>query len=200
MEDRLISNRRIRFALLGVQSVMGHNGLNAMLKMAGLARYMNALPADNKKYDAYTSEYAELIQTIENHFGSNARIQLIRMGHGTFRNIYNTDKARWQVHALFNRFLPSRQRAINALNRLATYLSEDNIQARVEVNAKGIVLIDPFSPATWNRERETEMCWLTLGAINECVLWATGDAYEITEEACKAIGSETCRFVVGKEI
>ncbi|MEK7276074.1 MAG: 4-vinyl reductase, partial [Chloroflexota bacterium] len=71
--DRLLPNKRIRRVLLAIQEVMGRNGLNATLKLAGLDRFINALPPDDADAEVRASEYAALIQAVETQFGSNAR-------------------------------------------------------------------------------------------------------------------------------
>jgi len=200
MEDRLIPNRQIRFVMLGIQSIMGHNGLNAMLKLAGLARYLNTLPPDNNKYDAHTSELAALFQAIENHFGNNARIQLNRIGHAIFRQIYLADKAQWQIHAILNRFLPPRQRLINALKKLGEYFSENKATIKVEAHDQHITFTDHSGFGAWSHTHESDMCWLTLGTLDECTLWATGNAYQITEVACQKKGDESCVYEIGDEL
>lgn len=199
-DDRLLTNRYLRFTLLGIQSAMGRNGLNAMLKLAGLVRYSQTLPPDNYKYDVHTSEYAALIQAIENHFGNNARGQLTRIGRSRFRNLYAADKARWQILAIGNNFFPPRQRLQHSLRYLTRYLSDSGIQAIVETQHNRLYLSDPLSPSTWRRQREQEICWLTVGLISECVLWTTNNTHEVTEIQCRAKGAEVCKFEIGEEL
>jgi predicted hydrocarbon binding protein len=200
MDDRLLTNRYMRLTLLGVQSAMGRNGLNAMLRLAGLMRYSQTLPPDNRKYDAHTSEYATLIQTIENHFGNNARGQLTRIGHALFRNLYTADKASWQILGMTNTFLPPRQRMQRSLHRVANFLSDGSGGVTIETHNELLYLNDPLSPGTWQRRHDHELCWLTMGMISECVLWTTDNTHELTEVSCRATGAECCRFEIGKEL
>jgi len=94
--DRLLPNKRLRRILLGIQEVMGRNGLYATLKLAGLDRFINALPPDDDDAEVRASEYAALIQAVETQFGSSARGQLNRIGHSTFKQIIAAEPLMWR--------------------------------------------------------------------------------------------------------
>jgi len=50
--------------MLGMQDVMGRNGLNATLKLAGLQRYVGNMPPANGPCEIRASECAAMIQAI----------------------------------------------------------------------------------------------------------------------------------------
>ncbi len=60
--ERLLPNKRLRHLLLAAQDVLGHNGLNATLKLAGLQRFANIPLPDNQALEVCVSDYAALIQ------------------------------------------------------------------------------------------------------------------------------------------
>ena len=198
--DRVISNRRVRFVLLAIQDVMGRNGLNATLKLAGLQRYINSLPPANRAGDLRASEYAALIQAIETLLGSGARGQLNRIGHAAFHHLVAADQTRWNVIAFLNRFLPARDGLRRSLAQLARHLAEPDGQVGVFSDDRQLLFVDDSSDATHGRRRASEICWLTAGQIQECLRWAAGANYNVTEVACKAKGDSGCRFEIGAKL
>ncbi len=50
------------------------------------------------------------------------------------------------------------------------------------------------------RQRDTAICWETLGEIQEALKWGTGLEYEVAEMNCRAKGDSTCRFEIGDPI
>src|SRR3972149_1692102 len=92
---RALPNRRLRCVMLGMQDVMGRNGLNATLKLAGLQRYVGHMPPANGSCEIRASEFAAMIQGIETQLGSGARGQINRIGHAAFRPIVASEKTAW---------------------------------------------------------------------------------------------------------
>ena len=60
-----------------------------------------------------------------------------------------------------------------------------------------ISLVDHDSDATVGRRRDSEICWETVGEIQEALKWGTGQEYDVNERSCKAKGDPACRFEVG---
>ncbi len=198
--DRVLPNRRLRCVMLGIQDVMGRNGLNATLKLAGLQRYVGNMPPASGSREIRASEFAAMIQAIETQLGSGARGQLNRIGHAAFRQIVASEKTAWNLIAFVNRFLPPRQRMQRALAQLAKHISDPDGKAGVYSDDQRLLFADDTSDSTQGRKRSTEICWLTLGEIQECISWATGGNYDVTEVACKAKGDPGCKFEIGEKL
>lgn len=197
---RALPNLRVRHLMLAIQDVMGRNGLNATLKLAGLQRYISNLPPPNNLPELHASEYAALLQAIETLLGSGARGQLNRIGHASFKRLVESDQARWNIRGFVNRFLPARQQLRRSLTALAQYLAAPDGEVGVFSDDERLVFVDTTSDGTQGRKRANEICWLTMGQIQECAYWATGSNYDITEVACKAKGEAECRFEVGERL
>ena len=196
--DRAIPNRRFHCLLLDIQDVMGRNGLNATLKLASLPQYLSHLPPPNNACESHASEYAAIIQAIETQLGSSARGQLNRIGHASFKHVIACDKLAWNAIFFTRHLLPTRQRLQRALTQLARYLSEPDASVAVSSDQHRLLLVDESSDATFGRQRNAEICWLTLGQIQACMHWATGRNYEVVEVACKARGHPGCKFEIGE--
>lgn len=197
---RHLPNLRVRILMLAIMDVMGRNGLNATLKLAGLQRYISNLPPANMVAELHASEYAALIQAIETLLGSGARGQLNRIGHAAFKRIIESDKTRWNITGFINRFLPARQQLQRSLTALARHLAAPDGNVGIYSDDGRLMFVDVSSDATQGRQRATEICWLTLGQIQECAFWATGSNYDITEVSCKAKGEAECRFEIGERL
>ncbi len=198
--DRLLPNKRIRRVLLAIQEEMGRNGLYATLKLAGLDRFINALPPDDADAEVRASEYAALIQAVETQFGSNARGQLNRIGHSTFKQIIAAEPMMWRWIAISHVLLSPRRKLRRALKQLAKNMAEPDGQVAVYSDDQRLLLVDETSDGTVGRARNTEICWLTLGQIQECASWAVGKPYDVAEVSCKAKGDPACKFEVGEAL
>jgi predicted hydrocarbon binding protein len=190
-----LPNSRVRRLLLGIEDVMGASGLATIVRQAGQTHYSINLPPDNHRLELPATEYAALIQAIENYYGRGARGTLTRIGASTFKELVKSRPWIRLVHASLSRFLPRRQQQRWVLDWLARNMGG---QVTVERHQRRLRLIDHTSAATLGRRRETEICWLTQGEIMEALQWATGREHAVTESACKAKGDPVCQFEIGE--
>jgi predicted hydrocarbon binding protein len=197
---RALPNRRIRRLMLSVQALMGQSGLTSLLKQAGLGRFAGALPANNAATVMRAAEYASLLQAIENYYGRGARGTLLRVGYGSFTALVHSQPARSALKALLLSIWPLGLKKRLALSWVAQELSFPQGRVIVTTFNQHLALEDYASDATFGRQRETEICWVTQGEITEALKWATGHEYVVTETACKAKGDAVCRFEVGERV
>lgn len=59
-EDTLYVNAMLLQMIKGVEDVMGVNGLNAVLRLSGLERYIDNPPPNNLEFGVTAKEYAGL--------------------------------------------------------------------------------------------------------------------------------------------
>jgi len=193
---RALPNARVRRFMLAVQEVMGRSGLTTILRQAGLQRYTGNLPPDNQETSLAAAEYAAMIQAIENYYGRGARGTLNRIGHASFTRLLASNKFKAQTTQWLYRLQPHASRKLNALKWLAEEIAAPGGQVTVEPGEQYITLVDHESDATFGRTRDAEICWVTLGEIQEAVKWATGAEHEVVEVACKAKGDPACCFEI----
>ena len=200
LTDRLLPNRRVRSLMSAMQDVIGRNGLNASLRLAGLTRIINTLPPDDDGTELRAAEYASLIQAIETQYGNGARGQLNRVGHVSFNYLLAAEPFIWRWIALTNQLLPFQQRLRRALNQLAKQLAEpgDGIALRLEDGR--LIFSDSLSDNTAGRiaVAATEVCWVTVGQLQACCHWATGQEYNVVEITCRAKGDTHCNFEIAE--
>jgi len=197
---RSLSNARVRRIMLAIQDVMGLSGLTTILRQAGLQRFASALPPANNEPGLRASEYATLMQAIENYYGRGARGTLMRIGYASFQRLVQSKRLQAGLYRGLFRLLPAAARRMQVLRWLAAELAGPGGRVTVHRADHRLNLVDHTSDATTGRQRDLEICWETVGEIQEALKWGTGQEYEVTELACRAKGDEACRFVVGDPI
>lgn len=197
---RALPNCRIRRLMLSVQALMGQSGLTSLLKQAGLGRFAGALPANTTATVMRSAEYAALLQAIENYYGRGARGTLLRVGYGSFTALVQSQPGRAALKTLLLSMLPVGLKKRLALGWVAHELAFPTGRVDITTFNQHLALEDYASDATFGRQRDTEICWVTQGEITEALKWATGHEYVVTETACKAKGDAVCRFEVGERV
>lgn len=186
--------------MLAIQDVMGLSGLTTILRQAGLQRYVNALPPANPEPGLRATEYATLMQAIENYYGRGARGTLMRIGYASFGRLVQGQRVRSAAYRALVRLLPMQLRRVQVLRWLAGDLAGPGGRVTVHLDDQRINVVDHTSDATAGRQRDLCICWETVGEIQEALKWGTGLEYEVTEMACRAKGDAACRFEVGDPI
>jgi predicted hydrocarbon binding protein len=194
---RALPNARVRRLMLGIQDVMGQSGLAAVLRQASLQRLGGALPPANGEPGLRAAEYAALMQAIENYYGRGARGTLTRVGYASFNHLVASRRLLATSYQALLRLLPIHTREILTLKWLAREMAGRGGHVKVYVDDKRISLVDQDSDATAGRRRDSEICWETVGEIQEALKWGTGREYDVNERSCKAKGDPACRFEVG---
>jgi len=192
-------NALMRQAILAIEDVMGTNGLNAVLRGAGLERYVGNPPPDNLEPGAHASEYAALNQAIEDFYGRAGKGMLQRIGRSSFRYGVEEQPALMGLVGVGLKVMPQKTRLKFILNQMANALMNTNedVCIVIEETPEGLTFADYSCAICYNRQAEEPICHLYLGSLGEAAKWATGREYEVKEIACRALGeARACRFLV----
>ena len=197
--DSVVVNTIMRQALISSEEVMGANGLHAVLRTSGLERFINNLPPNDLEASIKSSEYAALLQAIEEFYGRASKGMLWRIGKASFQYAVREQAALLGIAGVALKILPEKQRIKFILNGLANALKKSNptVEAWVDTEGETIAYIAKNCGICWGRQSDQPMCHLYVGTLGEAVLWATGVEHEIIETHCLAKGDEYCRFEVG---
>jgi predicted hydrocarbon binding protein len=201
-EDAVIVNTIVRQALVSAEEVMGANGLNAVLRLSGLGRFVNNLPPDDLEPGINAAEYAQLNQAIEEFYGRGGKGMLRRIGKASFQYAVNEQAALLGVAGTALKLLPQKQRIKFILNSMASALKKSNpqVEAWVDETNDKLAYIESSCAICHSRKSDKAICYLYLGSLGEAVKWATGKEYEIIETHCIAKGDDYCRFEVGEAL
>ncbi|MFZ6030338.1 MAG: V4R domain-containing protein [Chloroflexota bacterium] len=203
VQDALIANTLVRQALVAAQEVMGENGLNTVLRTAGLDRYIGNLPPDDMNPAIKTTEYARFNEAIEAFYGRGGRGMLRRVGKASFQYAVREQAALLGLAGVALKVLPEKQRIKFILNSMAGALKKTNpqVEAWVDETAEGrLAYIDRTCGICYDRHSTGPICYLYIGSIGEAVRWATGVDHEVHETHCTARGDEYCRFEIGEAL
>ena len=84
-EDTPYVNAMLLQMMRGIEDVMGQNGLNAVLRLSSLERYVDNPPPNNLEFGVLAREYARLNEAIEEFTGRAGKGMLKRIGRSSFR-------------------------------------------------------------------------------------------------------------------
>ena len=184
-------NRIARAYLRAMGEVMGKNGLNAILSLAGLEQYIDNPPPDTltKQFDfAYL---AALSQALEDMYGARGgRGMALRIGRACFSLGIKSFGALAGVTDPAFAVLPLPSRSYLGLRAMASTVTTEDDAYEVHVD------VSPFS---WSRTAEKPVCHALVGITQETLRFASnGYEYHVQEIACRAIGNDECVFRVNK--
>ncbi len=200
VEDAVIVNALVRQALVAAGEVMGENGLSAVLRLAGLERFIDNLPPDDMEPGVKTSEYARLNEAIEDFYGRGGRGILRRVGRASFQYGVREQAALLGIAGAALKVLPQKQRIKFILNAMVNALKKTNPQVDAwsgELDGR-LVYVERTCAICYGRKSDRPICHLYVGSISEAVKWATGKDYLVRETHCMATGDDFCCFEIGE--
>ena len=199
-EDAVIVNALVRQALVSAQEVMGENGLNAVLRSVGLARFIGNFPPNDTNPGIQTVEYAKFNEAIEIFYGRGGKGMLRRIGKASFQYGVHEQGALMGVAGAALKLMPQKQRIKFVLGAMVNALKKtnDQVDAWVEEEGNKIAYCESTCAICLGRHSSDPICHLYVGSVGEAVRWATDQEYEIIETHCIAKGDKYCRFEIGE--
>lgn len=202
-EDRAMPNASVRQLLLALQEVMGDNGLKVVLQQSDLDRYVDNFPPNDMERGAKFSEYAQIQQAVEDFYGGprGARAMMRRAGNATFRYGLEERPALLGLVGVGLKALPKGRRMKFILDRIAKASTDEiNIPAQIEEHDDHLLYV--AAPcACEHRVRDAKLgpcCFVTVGALDAAIKWATGERHDVKEISCMQNGDDACRYRVEK--
>jgi bacteriochlorophyll 4-vinyl reductase len=189
--------------LKAFEEILGKNGVNAMLRQAGLAHLIDNYPPHNRDKVFDFADYSSLMRTLDDLYGERGgRVMGLRAGRETFEELLSTYGAMVGVSDLAFRFIPLGLKlkiGINAMAKVFNLVSDQ--ETLVEETSKEFHYIIKKCPICWGRVGATKpICHSQIGLLKEGLHWATGGKeFDIQETDCRAMGKDTCTLAVIKE-
>ena len=202
MEDRLIENKACRVILLGVNEIIGKNGLKSVLNYTGLTKYIDNLPPnDTEKTGPKISEVAKLSEGIEEIYGKNgARAILLQVGRmqAKWGVEENPDIAKAAQTAMSQMSESDRAKVI--LNYTADTISKQlDTETWIEQDGDVYFYKDKSETHCFNRKSEVPVCHTAVGFLAGLVAWAVGNnGWKVEETGCMAMGEPMCTYRISK--
>lgn len=194
--------RFARFYLLGMQDVLGTEGLDAILGLAGLTTYLRDLPPDNMERKFDFSILAALSAALEEWYGPRGGRGLsLRIGRSWFdQGLHSFGAFAGMAHPAFLA-LPLHSRARLGLDALcAIFMQHTDQQMKLTVHDTTYEVSVDVSPMAWGRQADRPVCHALVGLMQACLHYASdGYEYHVYENACRAAGYDDCVFVINQK-
>jgi predicted hydrocarbon binding protein len=195
-----------KFGLITIKSleeVMGRNGLNAILNLAGLNEYIENSPPDNLEKGFDFSELSAIGTALEEMYGPRGgRGLALRAGRATFSDALRNFGALAGVADLAFVVLPLQSKlriGLPAFAKIFTQLSDQH--TTVEEQDNEFIWTIHKCPCCWGRVGvDKPVCFIATGLLQESLKWVSGgNEFRVNESKCVALGDEVCEFIIQKE-
>ncbi len=195
-------NSIVRDFLLAMEDVMGHNGVSAVLNLAGMHDWVGHYPPDDLEPSVDFGEFSAINGTLMEMYGPRGGRALARRSAwvtfsdllkkgGAFAELTRIGDQNLSVDDVLSKGLP-------ALVAVMDQLSDQTSEVRSEADHYVIRL--ERCPVCWGRKSSEPTCHAIVGLLEEYLRWlSNGTAFEILETRCMAMGDAVCEFQVGKK-
>jgi len=195
-----------KFGLITIKSleeVMGKNGLNAILNLAGLDHYIENYLPDNLDKGFDFSELSAIGVALEDMYGPRGgRGLALRAGRATFSDALKNFGALAGVADLAFVVLPLQSKlriGLPAFAKIFTQLTDQH--TTVEEKDNEFIWTIHKCPVCWGRsDADKPVCFISTGLLQESLKWVSGgNEFRVNESKCVAMGDDVCEFVIQKD-
>jgi predicted hydrocarbon binding protein len=197
------TNKFARIALQAYEEVMGKNGLNAILNLAGLGNLIDNYPPDNLERQFDFADYTAIHIGLEELYGPRGgRGLALRAGRATFSDVLKDYGALAGVSDLTFKVLPLQTKLRIGLPAAAKIFSQVSDQlTTVDETDDAFIWTIHRCPTCWSRKgADKPVCYITTGLLQAMLTWVSGGMeFRVNESKCCAVGDSVCEFVIQKE-
>jgi predicted hydrocarbon binding protein len=186
-----------------LEDVMGKNGLNAILNLAGLNSYIDNYPPDNLEKSFDFADVSSINIALEEMYGPRGgRGLALRAGRSTFADALKNFGALAGAGDLAFKVLPLQAKmriGIPAMAKIFTQVSDQH--STVEEHENEFVYTIHKCPVCWGRSGvDKPACFIAVGLLQEGLKWVSGgNEFRVNESKCIALGDPVCEFIIQKE-
>jgi predicted hydrocarbon binding protein len=197
------ANKFARIALEAYEEIMGKNGLNAILNLAGLSRLIDNYPPDNLGREFDFADFTAIHVALDEMYGPRGgRGLALRAGRATFNDALRTFGALAGVGDLAFKVLPLQTKLRIILIAFAKIFSQVSDQlSTVDETENELIWTIHRCPICWGRhDVDKPVCYISTGLLQAMLMWVSGGLeFRVNESKCVAVGDEVCEFVIQKE-
>jgi hypothetical protein len=188
--------------LMAMEEIMGKNGLNAILHLAGLEQLKGNYPPDNLEKEFDFANYTALQVALEEMYGPRGgRGLALRAGRASFAEGLKGFGALAGVGDLAFKVLPLPAKLKIGLPAMANILTQfsDQISNVHEEDDKFVYTLERC-PMCWKRTADRPVCYAGQGLLQEGLRWVSGGhEFKVDMASCIAKGDDMGRYVIFKE-
>ncbi len=195
-------NKIARIYLLVLEDIMGKNGLNAILKIAGLAHLVDNYPPDDLHKDFDFADFAALNQGLDEMYGPRGgRGLAMRAGRAAIKHGLDAFGPAVGMTGFAMKALPLSAKLKIGLPAMAKVFTQFSDQiSRVEEHGDHFVYIIERCPVCWGRHSDKPICHAAVGLLQGGLHWVSGGKeFRVREVQCIASGDSVCSFEIPKE-
>src|SRR5450759_2119095 len=190
------TNKFARIALQAYEEVMGKNGLNAILNLAGLGNLIDNYPPDNLERQFDFADYTAIHIGLEDLYGPRGgRGLALRAGKSTFSDVFKDYGALAGVSDLAFKVLPLQTKLRIGLPAAARIFSQSSDQlTSVDETDDAFIWTIHRCPTCWSRKgADKPVCYITTGLLQAMLTWVSGGMeFRVNESKCCAVGDTVC--------
>ena len=188
-----------RIILLGMEEVMGRNGVEAVLRLASLDSFIQNYPPARAER-SFPFETVSLIQgTLEQAYGPRGgRGLALRIGRACFKYGLREYGSMLGITEAAFRMLPLSTKLHTGAKAFAELFNKQTDQrVRIEEKETQILWHIEQCPLCWQRKAEEPVCHLAVGLLQESLYWLSGGkVFNVEETDCIARGAPACTIVI----
>ena len=195
-------NKFARITIEALEEVMGKNGLNAILHLAGLSDLINNYPADNLEKEFDFAYFTALCAALEDMYGPRGgRGLALRAGRATFADALRGFGALAGVGDLAFKVLPLAAKLKIGLPAMANIFTQFSDQvSNVHDDGDKYLYTLERCPMCWNRKADRPVCYVGQGLLQEGLRWVSGGhEFKVDLLNCIAKGDDMGRYIIYKE-
>lgn len=195
-------NKIARIYLEAMEDVMGKNGLNAVLHLAGLSHLIDNYPPSNLEREFDFADYSALNGALEEMYGPRGGRGLgLRAGRASFAQGLSDFGYLVGMADLAFRMLPLGVKVKVGVKAMAeTFTRFSDQTSRVVEEENRYIYIIERCPVCWGRQCQKPCCFAAVGLLQEGLKWvSSGRNFRVEEISCVARGDPTCDFAIYKQ-
>lgn len=187
---------------MAMEDVMGHNGVSAVLNLAGLHDWVGNYPPSDLERSVDFSAFSAINATLLIMYGPRGGRGLARRSAwlsikglfselDVFAGLAKLAESHPTVETALELGLPEIAAALDKMSDQKTSLEPASDHYTVIVDR---------CPVCWGQKATEPCCHAVVGWLEESLRWLTGGmSFEIVETHCEAMGDNACQFRISKQ-
>lgn len=202
LEPRFYPNKIGRLTLLSLEDVMGRNGVNALLNLAGMKHLVNNYPSNDLRREFPFRDLSGIMEAMTVMYGARgSRGMELRAGRYAFNLGFKEFGPLLGMADLALKLMPMTMKMKIALNATAQVFDRFTDQpTKVEERKGQFIYTVEKCPVCWGRTMEKPACFIAQGIIEEAVNWVTGGRnFKVDQTESYGAGDSHCVWIIDKE-
>lgn len=193
----ILPNRFFRLFLETLHAELGTKAVYMVLAKADINPDLANPEAASQITGADAAEtYARIQHALRIYYGRGARGTLIRIGRVLWGRLLDSASLSDKAQAQLARTLPTGLRLKTVLELLARFMREQSGDVSVHTLDLDLLLADHVGAATIGQKEKGPICVVTVGLIQEALIWVSGREYDVEEVSCRAFTGDACEFKI----